>query len=78
MVEVKSPSDTLRDLQAKMAEYLANGALLGFLLDPAAETAHVYRPGQPPEILAGFDRDLSGEPVLPGFHLDLRPLRRLA
>jgi len=42
----------------------------------AAETAHVYRPGHPPEILTGFDRDLSGEPVLPGFRLDLRPLRR--
>lgn len=76
VVEVKSPSDTLRDLQAKMEEYLANGALLGFLLDTETATAHVYRPGQPPEILTGFDRDLSGEPVLPGFRLDLRPLRR--
>ena len=78
VVEVKSPSDGLRYLQAKMDDYLANGVQLGFLLDLEAETAHVYRPGQPVETLAGFDRALSGEPVLPGFRLDLRPLRRAA
>ena len=78
VVEVKSPSDGLRYLQAKMEDYLANGVQLGFLLDIEAETAYVYRPGQPAETLAGFGRDLSGEPVLPGFALDLRPLRRAA
>ncbi len=77
VVEVKSPSDGLRYLQAKMEDYLANGAQLGFLLDLEAETAYVYRPGQPPETLPGFDRDLSGAPLLPGFVLDLRPLRRV-
>jgi Uma2 family endonuclease len=76
VVEVKSPSDGLRYLQAKMEDYLTNGVQLGFLLDIEAETAYVYRPGQPMETLTGFDRDLSGGPVLPGFALDLRPLRR--
>lgn len=76
VVEVKSPSDRLRDLQTKMEEYLANGAQLGFLLDVEAETAHIYRPGQPAETVLGYDQELSGEPVLPGFRLDLRPLRR--
>ncbi len=33
-----------------------------------------YRPGQPVEELAGFDRSLSGEDVCPGFELDLRKL----
>lgn len=77
VLEVKSPSDRLIYLQAKMEEYLANGAQLGFLLHVEAETAYVYRSGQPtPEIVRGYDQELSGEPVLPGFRLDLRPLRR--
>ena len=61
-----------------MEDYLANGVQLGFLLDLEAETAYVYRPGQPLETLPGFDRALSGEPLLPGFALDLRPLRPVA
>ena len=77
VVEVKSPSDSLTDLKAKMVDYLSNGVQLGFLLDVATETAYVYRPGQPAETVQGYDQALSGEPVLPGFQLDLRPLRRL-
>ena len=61
-----------------MDEYLANGAQLGFLLDVEAETAYIYRPGQAVETVQGYDQELSGEPVLPGFRLDLRPLRRAA
>jgi len=78
VVEVRSPTDRLATLQAKMNEYLANGAQLGFLLDVEAETAYIYRPGQPAETVRGYDQELSGEPVLPGFRLDLRPLRRAA
>lgn len=76
VVEVKSPSDSLASLQAKLEDYLANGVQLGFLLDVATETAYVYRPGQPVQTVQGYDQALSGEPVLPGFGLDLRPLRR--
>ncbi|WP_375419449.1 Uma2 family endonuclease [uncultured Hymenobacter sp.] len=76
VVEVRSPSDGLASLRRKMEVYLANGVELGFLLDPAAETAYVYRRGQEPEELVGFDRALSAEPTLPGFELDLHPLRR--
>jgi len=76
MIEVKSPSDDLNMLQEKMETYLANGMQLGFLLDVEVETAYLYRPGQPAETVQGYDQDLSGEPVLPGFSFDLRPLRR--
>lgn len=76
VVEIRSPSDRLATLQAKMEEYLANGVQLGFLLDVEAETAYVYRPGLAFETVQGYDQELSGEPVLPGFRLDLRPLRR--
>jgi len=76
VIEVVSPSDRVKDLQAKMEEYIANGVQLGFLLDVEAEMAYIYRPGQPAETVTGYEQELSGEPVLPGFRLDLRPLRR--
>jgi Uma2 family endonuclease len=78
MMEIKSPSDDMTDLQAKMETYLANGMQFGFLLDVSAETAYIYRPSQPTETVQGYNQELSGETVLPGFRLDLRPLRRPA
>ena len=75
VVEVKSPSDRIPTLQAKMEQWLRNGVRLGFLLDTETETAYVYAPGQPVQTVAGFDNELSGELVLPGFRLDLRELR---
>lgn len=74
VVEVKSPSDRIPTLQAKMEQWLRNGAQLGFLLDCEAKTAWVYRPNQPVAELHGFNQKLTGEPVLPSFALDLRPL----
>lgn len=76
VVEVKSPSDRIKTLQAKMEQWLTNGAKLGFLLNIEAETVYIYRPGQPVETVQGFDNELSGEPLLPGFRLDLRELRQ--
>lgn len=78
VVEVKSPSDRLTTLQAKMEQWLRNGVQLGFLLDCETETAWIYRPGQPAAEVRGYDNELSGEPVLPGFVLDLSPLREEA
>ena len=75
VIEVKSPSDRIPTLQAKMEQWLRNGVQLGFLIDTETETAYVYRPGQPTETVQSFDHELSGEPVLPGFQLDLRELR---
>ena len=54
-----------------MREYLAQGARLGWLIDPKAGTVEIYRPGRPVEILQQ-PATLSGEDVLPGFVLDLK------
>ena len=75
IIEVKSPSDRPNVLQAKMEQWLRNGVRLAFLIDTETETATIYRPHQAPETVQGFDHDLSGEPVLPGFVLSLRELR---
>src|SRR5215208_7218321 len=49
VIELRSPSDSLRDLQAKMEEWIANGAQLGWLLDPEPRQLYIYRPDQPAE-----------------------------
>ena len=69
-IELRSPSDSLSDVQDKMTEYLENGVLLGFLLDPRQRRVYVYRPGQDVEVLEEPET-VSGDPVLPGFVLDL-------
>ena len=70
VVELRSDSDRLSVLQTKMEEYIANGARLGWLLDPLQRQAHVYRPGAQPEILDNPET-LSADPELTGFTLDL-------
>ena len=73
VVELRSPSDDLAPLQAKMEEYLANGARLGWLIDTKARRVAVYRLGQEPEIREAPEC-LTGEEVLPGFVLRLGPI----
>ena len=70
VIELRSDSDRLSVLQTKMEEYIANGARLGWLLDPLQRQAHVYRPNTQPEILDNPET-LSADPELPGFILDL-------
>lgn len=71
VVELRSPSDDIRDLQKKMQAYLDNGLQLGWLLDPETQMVEIYRTNQVVEILANPDR-LSGEEILLGFVLDLK------
>ena len=73
VVELRSPSDSLKRLQEKMKEYAANGAQLGGLLDPSTRRVYVYRPGAEVEILEDPEA-VSGAPLLRGFTLDVRAL----
>lgn len=76
VVELRSKTDSLKVLLAKMEEYRQNGARLGWLLSCDDEQVYIFRAGQEGyETLDGFDRELSGEDVLPGFELKLRKLR---
>jgi len=71
VLELRSPSDRLETLQAKMQEYLASGARLGWLLDPASRRVYVYHPDESVERLDD-PATLAGDPVLRGFVLNLR------
>jgi Uma2 family endonuclease len=73
VVEIRSPSDRLSTAQAKMQEYLDNGARLGWLIDPDDRVVYVYRPSQPVERLES-PATISGDPVLPGLVLDLQKI----
>jgi Uma2 family endonuclease len=70
VVELRSVSDDLNALQAKMQEYIDNGVQLGWLINPQDQQVEIYRPRQPVEVLQS-PQSLSGEDVLPGFTLDL-------
>ncbi len=73
VIELRSPSDDLADVEQKIEEYIANGARLGWLLDPFENLAVIYRPGQKPERVHS-PTIISGDPVLPGFKFDFRDI----
>jgi len=68
VVELRSPSDDLSALQAKLREYLDSGVRLVWLLDRPGRRVEIHRPGQTVEITSA-PVVLSGEAVLPGFSL---------
>jgi Uma2 family endonuclease len=73
VIELKSPTDRLTDVLAKMDEYIANGVRLGWLINPETRRVHIYRPGKAIEILEA-PTEVPGEPELSGFVLDLREI----
>ncbi len=70
VIELRSLSDSLKELQKKMEEHIENGARLGWLIDPKNKQVHVYRPRLDAEILDN-PQTVSGKDVLQGFELDL-------
>jgi Uma2 family endonuclease len=68
VIELRSPSDSLEDLHAKMGEYIDNGAELGWLIDPLERKVYIFSPSAP---LVCLDNpaSVSGEPILHGFEL---------
>ena len=69
VVELVSESDPLQTVKDKMGDWIANGALLGWLIDPYERQVLVFRPGRAAEVIAG-DR-ISGEGPVEGLDLDL-------
>ncbi len=73
VVELLSPSDSLKDTQEKMKEYRDNGARLGWLINRKSRQVEIYRQGQDVEVVEN-PVTLSGEDVLPGFLLYLESI----
>ncbi len=70
VIELRSETDRLTMLQAKMREYIESGTRLGFLIDPRNKRVYIYRPGVEVETLEE-PASVSADPVLPGFVLEL-------
>lgn len=70
VIELRSATDNLSTLRAKMQEYRENGVRLGWLINPQDQQVEIYRLEQDRETLQS-PQQLSGESVLPGFVLDL-------
>ncbi len=73
VVELMSPSDSLKDTQDKMKEYRDNGAVLGWLINRKSRQVEIYRQNQEVEVLES-PAAVSGEDVLPGFILNLESI----
>jgi len=70
VIELRSPSDSLTELQAKMRLWVANGAEVAWLVDPARKTVEVYRVGREVEVLESGSV-VEGDGVVAGFVLEL-------
>jgi Uma2 family endonuclease len=73
VVELLSPTDRPRKVHAKMLEWIANGALLGWMINPRTRTVTIFRPDREPEAHADL-ATLAGEGPVDGFVLDLTPV----
>jgi len=67
-VEVLSPHDRASRVHAKVADYLAAGTPLVWVVDPDRATVTTYRALLEPQFLEG-DAELSAEDILPGFRI---------
>jgi Uma2 family endonuclease len=72
-IELRSRTDSLKDLQDKMQEYIENGTSLGWLIDPIERKVHIYRQNAEVEILKN-PTEISGESFLKGFTLNLKEI----
>jgi Uma2 family endonuclease len=68
LIELRSLTDDLAQLEAKMERWISNGAKLAWLVDPERQVVAVYRPGDQPELL-NQPEIVEGSGVVAGFKL---------
>ncbi len=73
VVEIKSQSDRIPKLQAKLQMYLQQGAEIGILIDPDREWVEVYRPDGSSQGFGNGDT-LTLPDLLPGWELSISEL----
>ena len=73
MVEVKSPSDSVDDLEAKIHNFLQQGTPIGILINPEDRTVKIFRTEQ--ETMTLRDGDVLSFPdLLPGWSVAVSDL----
>lgn len=74
VIEVKSPSDSIKQLKSKMDDWINNGCQLAWLIDPINKKAWVYTQNGLVKTVDSFDEKLEGMEVMPGLVLELKSL----
>jgi len=74
VLEIRSKTDKLTDLQSKMEEWIEGGCKLGWLLDIENLQFFIYKPESEVQVLQGRTVLLTGEDVLPEFTLSIEEL----
>ena len=74
VVEVRSPTDRMKDLRTKMLVYLRNGVELAWLIDPHSRTVAIYRSGCEEPVELTDPETVSGEGQVSGFVLNLHDI----
>ena len=72
-VEVISPRDLFYEVEEKVAEYLAAGVRLVWVITPPTRTVRIHRVNGSISVLTEAD-ELNGEDILPGFHCPVASL----
>jgi Uma2 family endonuclease len=73
MVEVKSPTDTIKSLRDKIRDFLSLGTKVGILVNPEKHTVEIYRPDE--DVIALGDGDVLSVPdLLPGWEVAIADL----
>lgn len=75
VIEIRSKTDALPELQLKMTQWISNGCKLAWLIDPIKQKAYVYRHSGLVKTASSFNEKLYGDDLLPGFELDLALLK---
>jgi len=73
VIELRSPSDSLKTLQTKMQEYMENGASLGWLINPQQKQVFVFHP-EKEVIVLDNPKFLTHDKLLIGFKLEMQTL----
>jgi Uma2 family endonuclease len=74
VIELRSPSDRLSNLSAKMDAWMANGVQVAWLIDPSARQVHIYEHALEPRIETGSS--IAGSGPVDGFVLDIEEVWR--
>lgn len=75
VMELRSATDSLSRLQAKMQEYINSGVRLGWLFNPQDQQVEIYQVGKEKRVLS-LPATLSEEDILPGFRLRVSPFEK--
>ncbi len=74
VIELRSKNDPVKALQAKMEEYIDNGAAFGWLIDPFEQKVYIYDQAdkQTFQLFEQFDQPLHGRYFMKDFSVILK------